>query len=122
MASIASSCVRLSAAIIEQLCTAEDNDKEFKSLLVAVKSIQGFLSGLPTDGITPQGNTVLGGCQRRHHYAHPQPAPPCDLHVGMEVFTHCIIKVYGCLGYVVNRDPAEKITIRARQSTKGSKP
>lgn len=58
--SIASGCLSLCETIIEHLCTADANEQEFKSLLVAVQGIKGFLSGLPTDGITVQGYTVLG--------------------------------------------------------------
>jgi len=61
MASLASSCVGHCFTIIDLLEKAEGNDKEHTSLLVAVRSIHGFLVDLPAEGITQQGNNVLSG-------------------------------------------------------------
>jgi hypothetical protein len=62
----AASCVTLAAQIIDLLNTAKANKAEFNSLLAAVQGIHSFLLELPTDGITSQGNRVLGESQQQH--------------------------------------------------------
>jgi hypothetical protein len=61
----AASCVTLAAQIITLLNTAKANKSEFNSLLAAVHGIHSFLLELPTDGITSQGNRVLGKRQQQ---------------------------------------------------------
>jgi hypothetical protein len=45
---------------MELLLASKDNKHEFRSLKSAVDNIRVFLTALPTEGITQQGNAVLG--------------------------------------------------------------
>ena len=56
------SCVTLSGQIVQLLLTAKGNKHEYRSLFAAVRSIQRFLQALPADGVTPEGQEVLGEC------------------------------------------------------------
>lgn len=53
------SCVSLSVRIVDLLLTSKSNKHEYRSLLSAVDNIKVFLTALPQEGITQQGDTVL---------------------------------------------------------------
>jgi hypothetical protein len=53
------SCVSLSVRIIDLLLTSKHNKQEFRSLKSAVQNIKVFLTALPQEGISEQGNEVL---------------------------------------------------------------
>jgi hypothetical protein len=53
------SCINLSVRILDLLLTSKHNKHEFRSLKAAVDNIRVFLTALPQEGITQQGNEVL---------------------------------------------------------------
>ena len=47
-------------SITEQLSIAHDNKKECGSLCSVITGIQGFLQKLPSEGLSKEGNQILG--------------------------------------------------------------
>jgi hypothetical protein len=58
-------CVNLSVQIISLLLTSKENKHEYRSLQSAVQNIKVFLTAMPQEGITQQGNEVLSKYQQQ---------------------------------------------------------
>jgi hypothetical protein len=58
------SCVSLSVRILDLLLASKNNKHEFRSLKSAVDNTRVFLTAVPQEGITQQGNEVLGEQQQ----------------------------------------------------------
>jgi hypothetical protein len=58
-------CVSLAARIVDLLLTSQNNKHEYRSLQSAVDNIKEFLTALPQEGITQQGNNVLSEYQQQ---------------------------------------------------------
>jgi hypothetical protein len=59
----ASGCLQLCSRILDLLRTSKYNKKECRSLESLVGIIKTFLASLPPDGLSLEGNRVLGGCR-----------------------------------------------------------
>jgi hypothetical protein len=80
-----SSCVSLSVRIVDLLLISKSNKHEFRSLLSAVDNIKVFLTALPPEGITQQGEKVLSeyGSSSGYHPSYQvvqSLAVPLELH------------------------------------------
>jgi hypothetical protein len=62
------SCVSLSVRIVDLLLASKHNKHEFRSLKSAVDNIRVFLTALPQEGITQQGNEVLSEFTQQHQW------------------------------------------------------